>query len=100
MLILECVEQKKECRGPKWGGLLPISSLGSRHYSGVATGGTAVCTAGAPACTTKDLRSCASVPGKAYCDRPTWVLCCDILRCSLATERKIFRFILVCFELS
>ena len=38
MLILECVEQKKECRGQKkWGGLLPFPVLGcniavvSRH---------------------------------------------------------------------
>ena len=37
MLILECVEQKKEYRGQKKGGLLPISSLGSRHCSGVST---------------------------------------------------------------
>ena len=48
MLILECVEQKKECRGPKWGGLLPISSLGSRHCRGVEIGGTVACTVGAP----------------------------------------------------
>ena len=41
MLILECVEQK-ECSG-----LLPISSLRSRHCSGVATGGIVVCTTGA-----------------------------------------------------
>ena len=49
MLILECVELKKEYRGPKWGGLLPISSLGSRHCSGVEIRGTMACTAGAPA---------------------------------------------------
>ena len=52
MLILECVEQKKKCKGPKWGGLLPISNPGSRYCSGVAAGGTAACTVGAPACTT------------------------------------------------
>ena len=77
MLILECVEQKKECRGPKLGGLLPISSLGSRHYSGVATGGTMTCTAGVPALITEDSHVRASVPGKACCDRPPWVLCQD-----------------------
>ena len=80
MLILECVEQKKECRGPKWGGLLPISSLGSRHCSGVKTGGTVACTAGAPARTTEDPPPPpppppgSRVPGKAYHDRPPWVL--------------------------
>ena len=56
MLILECVEQKKECRGPNWVGLLPISSYGSRHCSGVATGGPVACTVGSPARTTEDLR--------------------------------------------
>ena len=54
MLILECVEQKKECRGQKWGGLLPISNLGSRHCSGVATGRTMESMVGALACTTED----------------------------------------------
>ena len=54
MLILECVEQKKECRGPKLGRLLPISSLGSRHCSRVATGGTVACMAGAPTRMTED----------------------------------------------
>ena len=57
MLILECVEQKKECRGSKWGGLLPISNLESRHCSGVATGETVTCMAGALARTTEDPRS-------------------------------------------
>ena len=67
MLILEFVEQKKECKGPKWGGLLPISSLGSQHCSGVETGGTV---AGTPASTTENPRARAGVPGKAYRDRP------------------------------
>ena len=57
MLILECVEQKKECSGPKGGGLLPISSLGSRHCSGVATGWIVACTAGVPAITIKNQRA-------------------------------------------
>ena len=51
-------KKKYMCKGPKWDGLLPISSLGSRHYSGVATGGTVVCTTGAPARTTKDMGTC------------------------------------------
>ena len=42
MLVLQYVEQKekKKVQVIKWGGLLPISSFGSRHYSGVATGKT------------------------------------------------------------
>ena len=48
---------KEECKGPKRGGLLSISSLGSRHYSGVAIEGTAVCMAGVPAIKTEDLRA-------------------------------------------
>ena len=76
MLILECIEQKKECRGPKWGRQLLISSLESRHYSGVAIVGTVACTAGAPARTTEDPVR-AGVSGKACRDKPPWVLCSD-----------------------
>ena len=61
---------KERCRGPKWGGLLPISSLGSRHYSHVETGGTVACTAGTLARTTENPPARAGVPGKAYRDRP------------------------------
>ena len=63
-------------QGIKWGGLLPIFSLVSRHCSGVATGGAAACTAGTPTRTTKDLRARArgGVPGKPCPDRPPWVL--------------------------
>ena len=64
MLILECVEQKKKCKGPKWDGLLAISSLGSRYYSDVATGGNEACMAGVPAHTTEDLR--APARGRAW----------------------------------
>ena len=75
MLILERVEQKKECRGPKWGGLLPISSLRSRHCSGVATGGIVVCTAGAfYAHDQGSARARGGVPEKACRDKPLWVL--------------------------
>ena len=77
MLILECVEQKKECRGPKW--VLPISSLGSRHCSGVVTGGTAACMAGAPTLTTKNLRT----RGGACLGRPVTT---GLLGCSVATK--------------
>ena len=78
MLILECVEQKKECRGPKWGGLLPISSLRSRHCSGVATGGIVVCTAGAFCVHDQGpVRARGGVPEKACRDRPLWELCHD-----------------------
>ena len=77
MLILECVEQKKECRGQKWGGLLPISSLGSRHCSGVEIRGTMACTVGAHVRTTEDPCMRGGVLGKAYLDRPPWVICRD-----------------------
>ena len=77
MLITECVEQKKKCKGQKWGGLLPISSLGSRHCSGVTLRGTAACMAGAPARMTKDLRAIAGVHRKVCRDMPPWLLCRD-----------------------
>ena len=64
MLNLECVEQKKEYKGSKWGGLLPISSLGSQHCSGVTIGGA-------------QSAWCVLVLGKACCDRPPWVLSHD-----------------------
>ena len=79
MLNLECVEQSKECRGSKWGRLLPISNLGSQHYSGVTTGGTAACTAGAPTRTTED--QCTSAG--ACLGRPIVI---GLLGCSVATE--------------
>ena len=77
MLILECVEQKKGCKGSKWGGLLSISSLVLRHCNGVAIGGTMACTTRAPTRTTEDSRACAGVLRKAYLERPPWVLCRD-----------------------
>ena len=90
MLILECVEQKKECKGPKWGGLLPISSLGSRYCSGVMTGGPVACTEGVPTRMTEEL--CARVhggePGKACRDRPPWALYHD-REFPVATEKAI-----------
>ena len=68
MLVLECVKKKKIVHGTKWGGLLPISSLGSQHCSGVATGGPAACTTGAPMHTIEYLG--AGMPRKACRDRP------------------------------
>ena len=39
MFVLQYVEQKeKQSAGDQMGWALPISSFGSRHYSGVATG--------------------------------------------------------------
>ena len=75
MLILECVEPKKECKGSKWGELLSIFSLVLRHSSGVATRGTVACKAGAPACTIEYLRACLGRP-VAIC----------LLGCFVATE--------------
>ena len=96
MLILKCVEQKKECKGPKWGGLLPISSLESRHCNDVTIGGLAACTAGMRADTTEDLhaRTWGAVPRKACHDRPPWVLCHDrefpvAIESSLSRQRWI-----------
>ena len=53
-----CRTKRKKCKGPKWGGLLPISSFGSRHCSGVATIGATECTTGVPARMTEGLREC------------------------------------------
>ena len=70
MLILERVKQKKQCRGLKWGGLLPISNLRSQHCNSVATGGTMACIAGALARTTEVAHVRASIPRKACRYRP------------------------------
>ena len=79
MLILECVEQKKKCKGPKWGGLLPISSFGSWHCSGDTKGGTVACTTGASASMTEDL----SARAWACLGRPVVT---SLLGCSITTE--------------
>ena len=62
----------------KWGGLLPISSFGSRHCRGVATVRATACKLGVLAHTTEGLHARArGVPRKACRDRLPWVLCRD-----------------------
>ena len=70
MLILECVERKKECRGSNGVGYCPFPSLGLDtaavlRYEGLRRA--------RQECLRARLRICArarvGVPGKAYCDR-------------------------------
>ena len=86
MLVLQYVEQKERVQGIKWGGLLPISSFGSQHCSGVVTG--RACHAQQSACahdrgparTTKDLRARGGVClGRSVAT--------GFLGCSVAIER-------------